>query len=404
MNIKIAALTLAIASGISAQWAIAADMPASPAPTIPVKQYVTQVNADNSVTFRYFAPGAKNVSVVVGVPVPDNIHPMTKDEAGVWSWRTPILKGNLYEYFFNVDGVRSIDTGTAMTKPQRQVNSSMILVPGSYLDTRSVAHGDLIAITYHSNALQSERQMYVWTPPGYTGMGEPLPVLYFYHGFGDTGRSAIDQGRIPQIMDSTPKGMYEYLTTLVKGKPWYDNCYFYNFDEIPFRGKEGEGVTITNLRNLFFTPAGIKEENIQKLTIDNYREHDQKLAREGGLDLVVLGLGADGHFCGNLPNTTHFHEQTVEFPIQGEMVDIVAHGELGGDFSLVPDSYVTMGPKSIMAAKNLLIIVSGAGKAQALKNVLQGPVTEDVPASVLQLHPSLMVIADKAAAAELALG
>ncbi len=45
MNIKIAALTLAIASGISAQWAIAADMPASPAPTIPVKQYVTQVNA-----------------------------------------------------------------------------------------------------------------------------------------------------------------------------------------------------------------------------------------------------------------------------------------------------------------------------------------------------------------------
>ncbi|MCJ1143539.1 alpha/beta hydrolase-fold protein [Escherichia coli] len=87
MNIKIAALTLAIASGISAQWAIAADMPASPAPTIPVKQYVTQVNADNSVTFRYFAPGAKNVSVVVGVPVPDNIHPMTKDEAGVWSWR-----------------------------------------------------------------------------------------------------------------------------------------------------------------------------------------------------------------------------------------------------------------------------------------------------------------------------
>ncbi|MBI0829168.1 esterase family protein, partial [Escherichia coli] len=86
--------------------------------------------------------------------------------------------------------------------PQRQVNSSMILVPGSYLDTRSVAHGDLIAITYHSNALQSERQMYVWTPPGYTGMGEPLPVLYFYHGFGDTGRSAIDQGRIPQIMDN----------------------------------------------------------------------------------------------------------------------------------------------------------------------------------------------------------
>lgn len=59
MNIKIAALTLAIASGISAQWAIAADMPASPAPTIPVKQYVTQVNTDNSVTFSLLCPWGK---------------------------------------------------------------------------------------------------------------------------------------------------------------------------------------------------------------------------------------------------------------------------------------------------------------------------------------------------------
>lgn len=201
MNIKIAALTLAIASGISAQWAIAADMPASPAPTIPVKQYVTQVNADNSVTFRYFALGQKclcsgGCSGSGQYSPDDQRRSRSLVVAHTYPERQPV------RVFFNVDGVRSIDTGTAMTKPQRQVNSSMILVPGSYLDTRSVAHGDLIAITYHSNALQSERQMYVWTPPGYTGMGEPLPVLYFYHGFGDTGRSAIDQGRIPQIMDN----------------------------------------------------------------------------------------------------------------------------------------------------------------------------------------------------------
>ena len=59
MNIKIAALTLAIASGISAQWAIAADMPASPAPTIPVKQYVTQVNADNRRDLSLLCPWGK---------------------------------------------------------------------------------------------------------------------------------------------------------------------------------------------------------------------------------------------------------------------------------------------------------------------------------------------------------
>ncbi|MFV0264663.1 MAG: glucosamine-6-phosphate deaminase [Kluyvera sp.] len=201
---------------------------------------------------------------------------------------------------------------------------------------------------------------------------------------------------------NTPKLMYQYVTEAVQGKPWYAHCYFYNFDEIPFRGKSGDGVTITNLRKLFFTPAGINERNIQQLTLDNFRDQDDKIARDGGLDLVLMGLGADGHFCGNLPGTTHFHDLTTEVPIEGKMVDIVVHGELGGDYSLAPDSYVTMGPKSIMAAKNLILIVNGEGKAQALKQVLEGPVTEAVPASVLQLHPSLTVIADKAAASALA--
>ncbi|MEG1211571.1 MAG: alpha/beta hydrolase-fold protein [Leclercia sp.] len=182
--------------------AFAADLPATPDPSRPLSQYVTQVNSDKTVTYRYFAPAAKSVSVVVGIPSPENIHPMTKDSSGLWSWQGPAMQPNLYEYFFNVDGIRSIDTGTAMTKPQRQVNTSMVLVPGSILDVNPVPHGDLITLTYHSAALQAERQLFVWTPPGYSGQGKPLPVLYFYHGFGDTGRSAIEQGRVAQIMDN----------------------------------------------------------------------------------------------------------------------------------------------------------------------------------------------------------
>lgn len=153
------------------------------------------------------------------------------------------------------------------------------------------------------------------------------------------------------------------------------------------------------MRQLFFTPAQIKEENIHKLTLDNAAQHDRQLEEAGGLDLMVLGLGADGHFCGNLPNTTRFHDQTVEVPIHGEMIALIANSEMGGDISAVPDSYVTMGPRSVMAAKNLLLIVSGAAKAHALKQVVEGPVSVQVPASVLKLHPSLVIIADKAAAA-----
>lgn len=90
----------------------------------------------------------------------------------------------------------------AAIRSRSAVNTSLILVPGSILDDRAVAHGDLRTLTYHSKALNAERRLYVWTPPGYSGTGDPLPVLYFYHGFGDSGLSAIDQGRIPQIMDN----------------------------------------------------------------------------------------------------------------------------------------------------------------------------------------------------------
>lgn len=101
-----------------------------------------------------------------------------------------------------MDGLRSIDTGTAWTKPQRQVNTSLVLVPGSILDVRHVPHGELRTLTWHSSQLQRERQVIVWTPPGYNGQGSALPVLYFYHGFGDTLRSGLDQGRVPEIMDN----------------------------------------------------------------------------------------------------------------------------------------------------------------------------------------------------------
>lgn len=181
----------------------AVALPSSPAATVPVSQYITSLNSDNSVTFRLFAPTAKRVSVVTGsTPDSQQSHEMTRDESGIWSWASATLKPNLYEYYFDVDGFRSIDTGSRFTKPQRQVNTSLILVPGSILDERAVPHGDLRTLTYHSTALQAERQVYVWTPPGYKPDGEPLPVLYFYHGFGDTGLSAITQGRMVQIMDN----------------------------------------------------------------------------------------------------------------------------------------------------------------------------------------------------------
>ncbi len=182
---------------------LAAPLPQTPDTHIPVSRYITALNPDHSITFRLFAPAAKQVAVVTGAtPLSQQSHDMKKDSAGIWSWTSEPLKPDLYEYYFNVDGFRTPDTGSRFTKPQRQVNTSMILVPGSILDERNVAHGDVLTLTYHSTALKSERQVFVWAPPGYKADGKPLPVLYFYHGFGDTGLSAISQLRLPQIMDN----------------------------------------------------------------------------------------------------------------------------------------------------------------------------------------------------------
>lgn len=199
----------------------------------------------------------------------------------------------------------------------------------------------------------------------------------------------------------TPEKMYEYLIPIVKDNLSYTNVHYYNFDEIPLKGKDTEGLTISNLRKMYFSPAKISEDNIHKLTMDNFAKQDNTIKQDGGLDLIVMGLGADGHFCGNMPGTTRFHDFTTMIPIADEMKQPLADAEMGGDISLVPDYYVTMGPRSVMAAKNLILIVNGLQKAKILKEILEGPVTENVPASVLKLHPSFTVIVDRSAASEL---
>ncbi len=180
----------------------AGGLPPDPPPDKPLNEYVTSVGEDRRITFRLFAPVARSVSVVFGTVMPGVTKPieLVRGDNGVWTGNVGPVEPDLYEYYFNVDGFRSIDTGSRFPKPQRQVNTSLVLVPGSLLDTRNVPHGDLVLVTFHSNALQSERQMYVYTPPSYRE--KALPVLYLYHGFGDTVGSWVEQGRAPQILDN----------------------------------------------------------------------------------------------------------------------------------------------------------------------------------------------------------
>ena len=114
---------------------------------------------------------------------------------------------------------------------------------------------------------------------------------------------------------------------------------------------------------------------------------------------MLLGIGKDGHYCGNLPGATNFEDQTVKVSAKGEL-----RKKISGHFSnskLVPDHWITMGPRSVMATRKLILIATGIEKAEAIWHLVAGPVDKTYPASILKLHPDLTVIVDQEAATKI---
>jgi len=182
---------------------------ATPTPTM--GEHDTQVLPDRRVTFRLLAPQANAVEVIIGVksgpyePQGTTVTDMTKQADGFWSTTLGPFDPNLYEYQFDVDGVKLPDPGNDMPKPQRHVNTSLLLIPGTppdFLDEQIGAHGTVRDETYYSTALGKNRHVLVYTPPTYDRSSMPLPVLYLYHGFFDTRYSWVTEGRLPQILDN----------------------------------------------------------------------------------------------------------------------------------------------------------------------------------------------------------
>ena len=123
-------------------------------------------------------------------------------------------------------------------------------------------------------------------------------------------------------------------------------------------------------------------------------QYDDEIAKFGGIDLQILGIGSDGHIAFNEPGTpfdslTHVAELTEQ--------TIRDNSRLFNDISEVPTKAVTMGLKSIMNARKIVLIATGKNKAQAIYNLLKGPMTEEVPCSILQKHPDCTIYCDEEA-------
>jgi glucosamine-6-phosphate deaminase len=126
--------------------------------------------------------------------------------------------------------------------------------------------------------------------------------------------------------------------------------------------------------------------------------YEQLIERYGGLDLAVLGIGENGHIAFNEPGTP-FDSLTHVATLSPETR--AREASTFGGLDKVPTHAITMGIKTIMHAREILLLASGEEKAGALSRSLKGPVTPETPASILQLHPNLLVIADSLAAKQL---
>lgn len=142
--------------------------------------------------------------------------------------------------------------------------------------------------------------------------------------------------------------------------------------------------------------------NVPKGDIKNIEaeclRYEDLIEKHGGIDLQILGIGSNGHIGFNEPGTS-FHSITHMVELAPSTID--ANARFFNRIEEVPTKAITMGISSILKSKEILLLVSGENKKEALLKLLNGEINESFPASVLKNHPYVTIIADKAAVAGL---
>lgn len=200
---------------------------------------------------------------------------------------------------------------------------------------------------------------------------------------------------------STPIGMYKQLIEWYKkGDLDFSQVTSVNLDE--YKGLSGDNdqsyryFMNTNLfdhvnidKSRTYVPNGLEEDS-EKACAD----YNEIIRNVGGVDMQLLGIGGNGHIGFNEPGEA-FEKETHCVDLTESTIK--ANARFFASMDEVPKQAYTMGIKTIMMAKKILIVVSGEDKAETVKNAFFGPVTPQVPASILQMHPDVTIVADEAA-------
>lgn len=199
----------------------------------------------------------------------------------------------------------------------------------------------------------------------------------------------------------TTKNMHGIVADIFRQYPFdVSRVTFFNVDELTNLPLSYPGCCRTMIENQLTGPLGIPEERfIMPATLsDDFekecRDFEAALAAKGGADLQMLGLGYNGHIGINQPGTP-FGSDTWVSPMDPVFEERVRREtNVGPDYPL---GGLTLGIRTIMHTRRIVLIAKGEHKAEMVRLMLKGPVSEDIPASVLQLHPNCTFLLDAAA-------
>ncbi|KAI4453198.1 glucosamine-6-phosphate isomerase [Holotrichia oblita] len=201
---------------------------------------------------------------------------------------------------------------------------------------------------------------------------------------------------------STPVGMYkEIVAKHKKSEVDFKGVTTFNLDEYyPIKNNDNQSYIYFMKENLFnHINIDMKKVNIPNGEaadpLIECAEYEKKIKAAGGIGLQVLGIGQNGHIGFNEPCDV-FEAQTHYVTLDESTIN--ANSRFFESKEQVPKHALSMGIKTIMMAKKILLLVTGEVKAEILKKTITGDITPSVPASVLQLHQDVIVVADEAAA------
>lgn len=203
----------------------------------------------------------------------------------------------------------------------------------------------------------------------------------------------------------SPVGTYEKLVAAYRqGDVDFSEVTTINLDEYRGIARAHEQSYWSFMHENFFDHVNVRENHIFIPDGENQnseevcRKYDDIIEKSGGIDMQLLGIGLDGHIGFNEPGS-HFEANThcvdlTESTIEANMRFFNSKDE-------VPRQAYTMGIRPIMQAKKVVMLANGKNKAEIIKKAFMGPITPEVPASILQMHPDFTLIADEDALSEI---